>query len=195
MNQSFATPLQDRLALATLMQEHKPGDYLVLADHVLLAALDGSRSLRVSEWNALLDSPLTLRRMRVLEAQVSWRKDQERQQPQASHRAVWRASEGQLRAASSSGPFSQASEDGLWMLYSLTTGNETRIALKLQDQAGLTQSWLDARPEVAVLDGEGNTLLIGVLDEDGELRGPWVHDADLRTHLATHGHRWVVEEV
>lgn len=201
MNQDFTSTLQDRLALHTMMQTHKPGDHLVLADPVLNAALDGSRPLRQSEWQALLGSALTLRRMQVLEAQRQARAGlaggaATTLRP-AANDAAWRPSHTLLRAAAGAdlSRFTQGSDDGRWMLYALKTGADTRLVLKLQPEAEHADLWLAARPEVAVLDGEGNTLLLGALDEDGELQGPWVHEADLRTHLAAHGHGWRVERV
>src|SRR5687767_8706310 len=50
----------------TLLDQPKDNDTLVLDDATLVAALEGARSLTRSQWNALLDSPLTLRRFRVL---------------------------------------------------------------------------------------------------------------------------------
>ena len=193
----FTTSPQDRLAMDALSQVHKPGDYLVLADRTLNAALDGTRALRQSEWKALLESPLTLRRMRVLEAMRLARVQTTAGPVDAANDDVWRPSQGLLRAAAdmSDGNFSQASEDGRWMLYALKTGAETRLVLKLQAQAEHADIWMAARPEVAVLDGAGNTLLLGALDEDGEVHGPWVQDTDVRSHLAAHGHRWLVERV
>ena len=196
MNQ-YKTPLLDRLAMESLLQAHKPGDYLVLADTTLNAALGGTRPLRESEWTALLDSPLTLRRLRVLEAQRMARSQATAEAPSAANDEVWRPSQGVLRAAAdlSDGNFSQSSEDGRWMLYALKTGSETRLVLKLQSQAEHADVWMAAHPEVAVVDGAGNTLLLGELDEDGEVHGPWVYSTDLRSHLAVNGHRWVVERV
>ena len=203
MNQFSSTPLQDRLGLEAMMQTHKPGDYLVLNDQVLAGALSGSRPLRESEWQALMDSPLTLRRMRVLEAQ-RLAAEQAQAEPAltkaafgAANDPVWGPCVTQLRAAADGldGSFLQASDNGHWMLYALKTGAATRLLLRLQPEAEHADQWLAARPELAVLDAQGNTLLCGMLDEDGELQGPWVHDTDLRTYLAAHGYSWTVERV
>lgn len=59
----------DKLLEKALLARAAPGDRLMLADAVLLAALDGSRPLAPAERRALQASPLTLRRFRHLSLQ------------------------------------------------------------------------------------------------------------------------------
>jgi hypothetical protein len=193
----ITTSIQDRLAMEALLRDHKPGDYLVLADAILNSALDGTRPLRQSEWEALLDSPLTLGRMRVLEARRQGASKPAAVTMQASNDDVLRPSHWVLRAAAdvSDGSFSQSSEDGSWMLYAETTGSKTELVLKLQAQSEHADKWMAKRPTVQVLDGAGNELLTGELDKHGEVRGPFMYGTDLRSHLAAHGHRMNVKEV
>ena len=93
------------------------------------------------------------------------------------------------------------SDDGQWQLQTLTTGITTRLRLTLRrtNNAGDGQSFdrirLEPDQQWAVLDGSGATLLMGWLDEDGELEEVWGRPMDLRSHLAQFGGGWKVEPV
>jgi hypothetical protein len=66
---NHSTPLEqliEHIALQGWLKRFKPGDRLVLADDVLQAALARQHPLNRTEYDALLASPLTLRRLQVL---------------------------------------------------------------------------------------------------------------------------------
>lgn len=65
----------DKAALAALLRRFKSDDWLVLKDDALRKALTGEQPLSRIEWNAVLDSPLTLRRMNELNKQMIARKN------------------------------------------------------------------------------------------------------------------------
>lgn len=201
--------LLDRLAVEALMQRSEPGDYLVLSDRVLLGAIDDSRALRESEWKALLASPLTMRRLQVLAGRHAMRAAEATStdgsgiasRAAAANQDLWaEPSIGFLRAAAGSRDdplVQQMSDDERWILSFIKSANKGwKVVLKLNPQADHAEDFLAAHPEVGVLDNDGNTLLLGQLDEDGELEGPWrFGDTDPRSYLASHGHRWSVERV
>lgn len=190
--------IHDRLALEGLLQAHKPGDYLVLSDDVLVQALRGTRALRRSEWNALLESPVTLRRMRVLQSQQKISQTTSDPapvaRPFAANDAQWVSSQTLLRAADSAGRFSQVSDDGRWELHVIPSAKKVRVVLELK-KGGDLDELLDSRPELAVVDGKGQPLLTGHLDEDGELEGLWPLPEPFKAYLVAQGGTWTVERV
>ena len=86
------TNLDRKLQAGALLARRVEGDGLMLADAVLLQALDGSRPLTHGERAALQASPLTLRRLRHL-ADV-----------RRTQHMTWTGSAGLLRAADSGVP-------------------------------------------------------------------------------------------
>lgn len=198
----------------------KEGDYQMLADPILLGALDHAygrpsamaRPLRHSECKALEGSPMTLLRMAQLNAQQRGGHGVRAVEPTrmfdcmascaaplARRRVAW----GQLRAAGQAdapSSFQVQSECGRWSLSGKRDAHEHwTVLLKLHDEAEL--DFLDAQAtpsDVAVLDGEGNTLLFGCLDAYGELAGPWAYPQSPMAHLL-HRHdgqaAWRVEFV
>jgi len=63
------------------------------------------------------------------------------------------------------------------------------------DEDGQLSLRLDPEMEVGVLDGRGGTLMLGHLDDEGELEVLLDHPLNLRNHLAQHGGEWSVERV
>ena len=190
--EGFFSHPERQVLLAYYMTLQKPGDRQVLSDETLQAALAGEQGLVRAQWQAMLDSPLTLCRLRFLEAQ--------RQAAQAGDETVddgWQRSTAEVLAASDTeADCSLVSPDGRWALHALTTRGVTRLLLQLSP-ASLASAGAAPAPgpgaEVAVLDDQGGTLLMGHLDADGELQARWTRDTDLRTHLARHGGHWHVQ--
>ncbi|MGI4718952.1 MAG: hypothetical protein ACRYGO_03695 [Janthinobacterium lividum] len=180
------TDLDRKLQASLLAGRRVDGDRLVLADEVLLGALDGSRPLSAGERTALQASPLTARRLRTLAQQRS--RPHSRQAPQAS--AGWRGSVGVLRAADSGAAFQAiVTEDGAWKLH--VVGG--RMILQLDPASVLAPALLRAGPALRVRDGAGNTVLEGRLDPDGECEGPWPFAQGAAQHFQQHGARFMVE--
>lgn len=175
------TELDRRLQAQLLAGRRVEGDRLVLADAVLLAALDGSRPLSGGERAALQASPLTTRRLRQLaEAQ------------RAKHTSGWRGSAGMLRAADSGAPFEAlVTDDGAWRLH-VVAG---RAILQLDPESSLAPMLLRAAQPLRVRDGAGNTVLQGQLDPDGECEGPWPFAEGPARHFQRHGGGFTVEPI
>lgn len=192
MNESNGSNLIDRLTMMRLIDRYKSGDYLVLDDATLRAALDNSRPLLRTEWQALLDSPLTLRRARELAHEAKARHAGRALAPAANDEAFERSTT-LLRVAYGLDPApTLTSDDGRWRLSFGRDGPRWHVVLSLNPSDRFADVWLQARPTVALLDGAGATLLLGELDEDGEVEGPWRPDSDPLAYLASHGGRWQV---
>jgi len=152
----------DRKLRAAMLVAPRPDDRLVLADAVLLAALDGSAPLSANERAALAASPLTIRRFRQLCHLV------------AGQSQAWRASAGMLRAADSGAPLLElGTDDGCWTLHFLGSGDGCRVILQLAAQAPFARRLLAEQPMLRVVDGAGGVVLLGRLDSDGECESAW----------------------
>lgn len=203
MNHQHDFNLIDRLTLLRLAQRHKPGDYLVLDDATLRAALDNTRPLLHAEWRALIDSPLTLKRVGHLLGQSAQSAGISKPQPGslpapqakaiAANDAVFATSTTMLRAAAGVHPApTLTSDDGRWTITFGRDGARWHMVLTLNPDDQDADVWMAARPTVAVLDGAGNTLLLGELDDDGEVEGPWRPEVAPLAYLASHGGLWQV---
>lgn len=178
------TGLDRRLQAQLLAGRRVEGDRLVLADTVLLGALDGSRPLTAGERAALQASPLTTRRLQVLAGQ----------RRAAAAPATWSGSAGMLRAADGGAALDTlVTDDGAWRLHFV----QDRVILQLDPQSRLAATLLRGlQPEpqpLRVLDGAGATLLQGQLDSDGECEGPWPFAEAPARHFQRHGARFSVE--
>jgi hypothetical protein len=172
--------LQERLLLA----REVPGDRLVLADGVLLAALDGSRVLEAAQLAALQASPLTLKRFRHLALE----------RRHAARAPAWRGSAGMLRAASSAAALDGlVTDDGCWRLHFLPEGKGWQVILKLEAAAGFAGQLMREQPMLRVLDGQGAVVLQGRLDTDGECERAWSFAAAPADHFQQHGARFSIE--
>lgn len=175
--------LRERLLLAPRKGD---GDRLLLADGVLLAALDGSRPLTAGERAALQASPLTTRRLRTLALE----------RRAAARANAWQASEGMLRAADSGAALELlATDDGYWRLHFVGDGSGAarRVILQLLPQAPFAARLLREAAGVRVLDGGGAEVLAGRLDADGECEAAWLFDDAPFAHFQRHGARFVVQ--
>lgn len=177
------TELDRRLQAQLLAGRRIEGDRLVLADTVLMGALDGSRPLTAGERAALQASPLTARRLRTLAKQ-------RRAGAVQAGTGRWQGSSGMLRAADSGVELdSLVTDDGAWRLHFVGD----RVILQLDAQSPLAAALLGGAQSLRVLDGSGATVLAGVLDSDGECEGPWPFAAPPAVHFQQHGARFVVE--
>lgn len=168
--------LQERLLLGRRLE----GDRLVLADAVLLAALDGSRPLTGGERAALEGSPLTARRLRTLALA--------RRRTQAANDGHWQGSHGMLRAADSGAALRQlATDDGYWRLHFLDGGAACRVILQLAPEAPFAARLLREAALLRVLDGAGAEVLQGRLDADGECECAWPFAEAPAAHFQRHG--------
>ncbi|WP_313703515.1 hypothetical protein [Massilia sp.] len=166
--------LQERLILGRRVE----GDRLVLADGVLLAALDGSRPLTAGERAALEASPLTARRLRTLALA----------RRAAANDARWEGSGGMLRAADSGARLERlVTDDGCWRLHFLDGGGGPRVILQLAPEAPFAARLLREGALLRVLDGAGNEVLQGRLDYDGECECAWPFADAPFAHFQRHG--------
>ena len=189
------------LMLAAHMASDLPGDRQVLDDGLLQQVLRGERKLTRTQRDALLASPTTLNRLRFLESQRLAAQAAEADEADEGQGA-WQRTEARLLAAAGDGPYcTLLSPDGQWRLQALTTGSTTRLKLRLLkpnsqgDELERQGLRLEPEMEVAVLDGSRATLLMGWLDDDGDLEAVWDRPQDLRSHLAQHGGTWTVVRV
>lgn len=177
--------LDRRLREQLLAGRRKEGDRLMLADDTLRAALDGSRPLTANERMALEASPLTVRRLRQLAI--------ERRTPRKSaNDDAWDGSVGMLRAADSGTLSRLTTDDGYWILHFSDDDGGWQLTLQLKACAPFTARLLRERPALCVQDAEGNVLLQGRLDGDGECEGPWREAGDPAQYFQRHGARFTV---
>ena len=169
----------DRKLRAALLVAPREHDRLVLADAVLLAALDGTTPLSAGERAALAASPLTIRRFRHLaHARV----------------AQWRASAGMLRAADSGAALAElCTDDGYWTLHFLGAETSLRVILQLNAEAPFARQVLSQQPMLRVIDGTGAVVLLGRLDSDGECESVWPFALAPAQHFQQAGAVFAVE--
>ena len=177
------TELDRKLQAGALLGRRVEGDRLVLADEVLVQALDGSRPLTHRERATLQASPLTLRRLRHL---ATARRGQ-------TGPVAWSGSRGLLRAADSGAALDLLrTDDGMWRLHFVDAGGALAVIAQLDPEAAGAADLLAARPAIQVRDGRGALVLEGRLDADGECEGPWPF-ADLpAAHFQQQGARFEV---
>jgi len=179
--------LQERLLLSRAV----PGDRLMLADEVLLAALNGTQPLSVGELAVLQASPLTLRRFRHLALEL-----RRAAQPAAANDAAWSGSHGMLRAAASTEALEAlATDDGYWTLHFVPEGEDWQLILALNPAAPFAARLLRERPEVRVTDGGGAIVLQGQLDSDGECERSWAFPSAPAEHFQQYGAQFSVAPV
>ena len=188
--QPVEKPHERRLRERLLLAPRVEGDRLVLADAVLLAALDGSRPLTGGERAALQASPLTTRRLRTLalarRAASSHR--------QAANDADWRGSSGMLRAADSGAALELlATDDGYWRLHFVGAPGARRVILQLLPEAPFAARLLREAAPVRVFDGAGAEVLAGRLDADGECEAAWPFPDAPSGHFQQRGARFSVQ--
>jgi hypothetical protein len=174
--------LQERLLLARRVE----GDRLVLADAVLLAALDGTRPLTAGERAALEASPLTLRRLRqlALERRASGR---------AANDQHWTGSAGLLRAADSGALTRLVTDDRHWSLHFAGSDGAWRVILQLAADAPFAARLVRQMPLLRVVDGQGAVVLQGRLDADGECEADWPFADAPASHFQQAGAAFAVE--
>jgi hypothetical protein len=176
------TELDRKLRAQALLEKRVEGDRLMLADDILLAALDGRRPLRAGERAALQASPLTLRRLRRLA------------DARRAASSGWKGSSGVLRAADSGAALEAlATADGLWRLHFVAVKDAWRVILQLEASASSAAQVLAAAPLLRVTDGRGDVILEGRLDADGECEGDWPFAQAPATHFQQHGAVFKVE--
>jgi hypothetical protein len=173
--------LQERLVTGRRVE----GDRLVLADEVLLAALDGRRALTAGERAALEASPLTARRLRQLVLD-------RRAGIAPANDANWLGSEGMLRAADAGMLARLVTDDGWWTLHFTGEEGAQRVILQLDPGAPFAQDLLRERAVVKVTDGEGGLVLQGQLDADGECEGAWAFQDSPSRHFQQRGAAFAV---
>lgn len=175
-----------KLRAQLLLTGRVENDRLMLADAVIVAALDGSRALTEGERAALRASPLTLRRFRALAVKLRG----------AAAALEWRGSQGMLRAASGGAALTAlATDDGCWTLHFVEQDGCWRVILALDAGAPFAARLLRERPALRVLDGAGAVILQGSLDTDGECEGAWPFASAPGAHFQQAGARFAVEPV
>jgi hypothetical protein len=175
-------PIERKLQAQVLLARRAEGDRLMLADAVILAALDGSRALTSAECAALRESPLTLRRFKVL--------SQERRTALAG----WRGSRGMLRAASDGAALTAlTTDDGWWRLHFAPHDGSWRVILALDAGAPFAARLVRDQPLLRVRDGAGAVILQGSLDSDGECEDAWPFGGAPGPHFQQAGATFAVE--
>jgi hypothetical protein len=174
--------LQERL----LTGRRIDADRLMLADAVLLAALNGSRPLTAGERAALQASPLTLRRLRQLALE-------RRAGHLADIEAQWLGSAGMLRAAEAGALAELVTDDRCWRLHFVDIDGGWRVILQLAADAPFAARLMREQPLLRVLDGSGQVVLQGRLDADGECEGTWPFGVAPSRHFQQAGAAFLVE--
>lgn len=173
--------LQERLLTAPRAQ----GDRLMLADPIMIAALDGSRALTLGERVALRASPLTLRRFKALA-----------QERRGALMRDWHGSSGMLRAAADGAALTAlTTDDGHWTLHFLEQGEGWRVILALDAAAPFAARLLEVQPRLSVIDGAGDVILQGSLDSDGECESDWAFTSAPGPHFQQAGAGFAVQPV
>lgn len=180
----------DRKLLERLLVSPRvEGDRLMLADSVLLAAIEGSHPLSHAELAALRASPLTLRRLRQLSIE-------RRGDSRAANDDAWSGSAGMLRAASDGAALARLlTDDGHWSLHFVAHDDAWRLILSLDAAAPFAARLLREQPLLRVVDGGGAILLQGRLDADGEVECGWPFEGAPAPHFQQFGARFAVEPV
>ena len=195
------TVLEAKLRSALLLSRRVAGDYLVLDDATLGAAIDGSRPLGAAERAALSASPLTLRRFKTLAdqaraARAAYAAYDAYAAPAAPAAcatgvAAWHGSAGMLRAADSGAALRLLStDDGHWSLHFIDTAvphPQRQVVLQLDAGAPFAGRLLGTGAVVEARDGAGNLILQGVLDGDGECEQAWPFADAPALHFQRHG--------
>jgi hypothetical protein len=164
-----------------LLARRTEGDRLMLADAVIIDALDGSRPLTAAERGALEQSPLTLRRFRRLAM--------ERRAAEA-----WTGSAGMLRAAAGGDDLAGLqTDDGCWTLHFVASGGAWQVILALAADAPFAAWLMRNEPLLRVRDGAGAVVLQGRLDADGECESAWPFASAPAPHFQRHGGGFAVE--
>lgn len=172
-----------KLQAQLLLTRRVEDDRLMLADAVLIAALDGSRTLTAGESAALHTSPLTLRRFKTLA-----------QERRSARHLAWQGSRGMLRAASDGTDLTTlATDDGHWVLHFIKQDGAWRVILALDAAAPIAARLLSAAPMLRVLDGDGAVLLQGKLDSDGEYESAWPFEDAPARHFQQAGAAFSVQ--
>lgn len=165
-----------------LFLQPREGDGLVLDDETLRAALDDRQPLTQAQWRALMDSPLTLRRLRALSRERV-----------AANDAGWQESAG-LRLAADSGEPLEAlrTADGYWSLHFLPEGDGWLAVLKLDAAAPFAAGLYANEVTVEARIGDGVPVLGGRLDAGYEIEAPWPFAESPQERLQRAGGRFVV---
>jgi hypothetical protein len=177
------TDIDRKLQAQLLLSRRVEGDFLVLADTVLTAAIDGSRPLTANERTALEGSPLTIRRMRhlMLEGRTAANDD------------AWSGSSGMLRAASDAQALTElVTDDSYWALHFVAQDGHWQVILKLAAEAPFAARLVREQPVVRVTDGGGAIILQGRLDADGEYETAWPFDTAPAPHFQQFGAGFMV---
>jgi phage gp46-like protein len=177
----------DRKVRARLVTGRRvEGDRLMLADAVLLAALDGTRPLTAGERAALEASPLTARRLRQLAL------DRRSGATRPANDGSWEGSGGMLRAADSGVLTRLVTDDGWWTLHFTGAGAGQRVILQLDARAPFAARLVQERVLLRVTDGAGSVVLHGQLDADGECEGAWPFPEAPARYFQHHGAAFAV---
>ncbi|MDM5176963.1 hypothetical protein PO883_07095 [Massilia sp. DJPM01] len=178
-----------KLIERVLLSRRVEGDRLMLADAVLLAAIEGNHPLNGAELAALRGSPLTLRRFRQLALE-------RRASARAANDDAWSGSAGMLRAAADGADLARLlTDDGYWTLHFVMHEDGWRLILSLDAAAPFAARLLREQPMLRVLDGGAAILLQGRLDADGEVECGWPFDGAPAPHFQRFGARFAVEPV
>lgn len=214
MNTSRTSTFVERLRLQALMLDHKVDDQLKIDDGAMVDALRGIEPLSNEEWALVLDSPVTLRRMHLLAAALKVEplpllepeQTATATRPEltlvartgAANDDLWAPSYGRFAfAGETEAPphFRLQTDNKRWTLTFIRTGDDWRAVLRVDPDADGAQTILEGQAQWRVVDGQGQTVFAGTLDEDGELVVPWTHGSDPARYLAERGQTWSVELV
>lgn len=184
-----ANELETRL-LERIFLHPREDDDLVLDDATLLAALEDRHPLSNEQWQAMMASPLTLRRFRILTHRRQARTD-------AANDIAWSASEG-LRLAADTGDEVDVlrTQDGFWSLHFLKEDEADDggwlVVLKLDTAAPYANDLLTHQSKLEAVIGDGASVLTGQLDGSLEIEAPWPFAETPLERLRRAGGRFVV---
>ncbi len=193
IQQDRSQKLAQRLDLSAILNQVREDDRVMLDDHLLLAALDGSRPLSSQERELLQKSPQTLLRFRQLALQARARKNSG-----AANDAQWQSSMGSLAGVHPVGDEAGSrlqSDDQYWCLRFVPDEIGWQLTLVLNEQAPFALQIKQSGCALRVLDGKGAILLEGQLDIGGECEARWPFMIEPALHLQQAGARFRIELV
>lgn len=182
----MATKEMETRVLERMFLRPQENDDLVLDDATLLAALENRQPLSREQWQAMMDSPLTLRRFRILAHRRQARLE-------AANDFLWSESEG-MRLAADSGEEVDVlrTQDGFWSLHFLQEAEGWLVVLKLDAAAPYANGLLTQQVKLEAVIGDGVSVLAGQLDASFEVEASWPFAETPLERLRRAGGRFVV---
>lgn len=168
--------LYTRLRNEALLRQATRLEGFAIAPEIIRSVVLGGEEFTIEQTEAILDCRNSLRYFHKL-VQGQYR---------AQKLLGWQGGQAMLQAAADGDSMPPLdTEDGLCTLRFLQQDGDWRMLLSSPD---LYEKLEQAQARVQVLDHAGNILLVGQLDEDAELEGPWPFAGAPREYFEKVGH-------